>query len=164
MTNLKPFLEMFQAIGIVIGWVLVIGGWVIVRHDNNAREHRHELRNAIDDLIKRIEELETKAYEYYQADANTDASLRQEVEIKRSQNTIESRLKRLKSITGGFQSQDAVTNFRQNLTGGDFETAARQKLPPRDKKLMEISSASSEFIEYLEREYTELYPNKSHRK
>jgi len=152
-------MQTFQALAPIVAWLLVIGGWILVRHDNNARENRHELRSKIDDMIKDIQELEISTHEYYMANADDKTPLAQ-VAIKRKQTSLEKRVNRLKTSSVGFQDLKTISDYRNELTGGDFEQLDRRAKDSSNKKMMEISLAASALIDYLESEYERLYIKK----
>ena len=145
----------------LVTWILIIGGWMFVRRDNNRREDRHELRSMIDSLTEDITSLEQKAIEYYVNDASDETGKekveRLQMEILRDQDVLEFRIKHLKRTTGQFQTLDGPRLFRNAVTGGDFEESIRKKRPYTDAKLGSISLYSKALIEELEAEYVNIY-------
>lgn len=156
----------------LIATTVVMGGWFFVSRDNNKREDRKYLRSTIDSIISDIKSLEQKAYSYYTS-SNEEASKNLiPTEIKRDIDMLDFRLGLLKStysrankwwykrkIFPLFQDLEKRSQYRRNLTGGDFEQANREKCEASNRKLLEISYAAKELISELEAQYATLYPN-----
>ncbi len=149
------FLDDLKAFEPVISWVLIIGGWLFARNDNNKRENRHELRGTIDAITVDIHALEQKAHGYYTTDVDPNTPSLQ-VEIKRDQDALAARIVQLRTKSY-YQDIPKISAFQTALTGGDFEQANRQKRPASDRKMMEISLAAKELSDELEAEYRKMY-------
>jgi hypothetical protein len=143
----------------LVTWGLVVGGWFFVRKDNKEREDRRDLRNSIDSITIEILDLQKCAYDYYCMDQGPNAELL-ELEMKRRQAALEKRVERLKRPDYHFHSVAELSDYAKRVTGGTFELATRQKVPVKDRKLLEISSAANDLIGYLEAEYDALYTHK----
>lgn len=155
----------------VVGWLIVVVGWLRSRKESNEREDRHELRKTIDSITENITALEDKAYEFYATEispAGAEASdeetikhqngvIKLQVDILRQQGVIVSRIQRLRQWNEIFRDQDRLTDFRTALTGGDFETVERRKRRADDPVVQEISWAAKALIDSLEAGYAYIY-------
>ena len=151
--TVPEWFQMLQAVNPVVTWCLVVAGWAVVRHDNNKRENRKELRGKLDVLINDVRLLEEKAHDYYMKDSTHEDIPLLTLDIKRRQQSIEKRLAMLKKTNEGFQGTDESTALAKTVTGGNFEERTRKKIAADNRKLLEISGAALEFIEYLESEF-----------
>jgi hypothetical protein len=152
--------DLLPGLAPIVTWSLVIAGWYWVRHDNNAREDRKELRATINSLNEDIKSLTYKAHAYYLS-SQDDASALLEIEILRDQEDIEARVARLRGPNLGFEREEPLARFRQALTGGDFKSASRIRKETSDRIFADTALAARKLTDYLESEYDKRYPRAS---
>lgn len=149
---------LMQTLGPVIQWVIIIGGWIFVSHDNNSRENRKELRKAVDDLISRAYELQDAAVDYYTAKIEDGPPIA--VKMKRLDKQIMSAIDRAFGKTTMSPILKRLIEVRKATTGGDFETAKRPQRNHDDPLLLEIMVEVDEFVRSIEEAFRERYPGR----
>lgn len=60
----------------VLSWIVALVGWIVVNQQNNRREERKEIRSALSEIYKIVEDLTDKASKYHQTESpsSTDAA------------------------------------------------------------------------------------------
>jgi len=138
----------------IVPWALVIIGWWIINHQNNARESRKERRAAIDRLNSELDSLEGLAIQFHTA-ANFDegrlAALRR-------------RLKRLMAMveaTGMVEVNSGlslcVVRVRQSMTLRNADKTGFSQQRQDGRLLHEISAAVDELRDEVEAAFNEKY-------
>lgn len=147
----------------IIGWSLIVWGWIYNNKKNNLRERRKELRSFIDRIVQQVIELESKAIDYYTKPARSSNKLG--FEIKAAQLSLITKIEKLlKSYEGPFKSKDSLITFIDIVTGGDFESAkrkARKYDNESDTFLLSIAFNSTRLIDSLEDDFCKIVESKS---
>jgi hypothetical protein len=143
-----------------VGWAIILVGWTLAAKDANNREQRKEIRAHLTSLIADVHAIEERGHEYYSTDGSDPNARTLGMRIKLDLSNLAKNLERLrKSKIGGEDSKRAHIAFRQKLTGGNFDSAFREKASVDDefRKKLEISSAATDLIDMLERDFFEKY-------
>lgn len=145
----------------IVTWGLVILGWLHISKQNNKTETRKEIRNAINHISKEILNLNEVCISYLCEVSNTDkskAAIKKEIEIKRSFDIIELKLKSISSIDEEFKdAENLLSKYNDKITGHiKFENRGYNVVLPEDHKdIYELSLALKEFLEFLENKFKE---------
>ncbi len=139
-----------------ISWIIVIVGWLFVRHDNNTREDRKELRSLLDKIAVEIHELTQKANEYYLSNQDGQTPFKT-ADIKRRLWLLENRINLLKKYKTKFDNNQTYADFRSAISGNDFEKSDREALLPSNEIYQNMSLKAKDLIEYLENEFMLFY-------
>ncbi len=135
----------------VIPWLLVVGGWVYTNNTNNKRESRKELRGALDKLQRDIDDLIEITHVYYLSDVNEGKPKESQILIRFSR--LSSGIQHLGEKNKSMSSADLsrkLSFFMDQITGGDFQSAARLILPHDSIKFLEIAAAGMAVQDELE--------------
>lgn len=156
-SDLETIKLVVQGIGYLMGWFLIVAGWIVTSRQSKKRERRQELRSQLDILTTFIEEIEQNALEFYRTDRQNPAGSTKATGlwIVSSLGRLSRVLSRLKK-TYGVNVVTMTVTMRQSITGGDFSSINRLALTDKDKKLHDISNSALELIENLEAEYIRL--------
>lgn len=153
---LKSLAPIAQIVGQTITWLLVIFGWFVVSRSNDRRETRKELRALVDAIRKATIEIETAAHEYFRVEAASSGH--QGMILRRDILRLSGLLTTLKAADPRFDIGQSLMEFRQTITGGDFDSAERKARVPADRLFLEISSAAQTLLENLESAFAQAYP------
>lgn len=144
--------EVWHFVTQVITWLIVIGGWLIVNHQNNGRERRKEVRQAIDKLCLKIEEVERTARAFHQSDYNAEVA----DELKLTINKIIRGIARLEILDLKILSRNAI-HLRKSITLNNFDTSNHIPLNGTQQQLADISDAADNLIGAMESAYIKRY-------
>ncbi len=155
--NLPDWVEWAKALAPVGSWVIVIIGWMIVSKDNNKRELRKEIRAQVTEIGRMVDALVKEAAEYYCKPGSDPTTVTLALQIKRDLKRVSMAAQRLRAINAHFDVGDALTELRQHVSGGGFDSAERPPCAPGDHKHYEIADAAANFTDQLERRFAEVY-------
>lgn len=99
--------------------LFVVAGWRIVSRDNDKRETRKELKAAVNEFTKGIDELEGSVTTYFREinnEATPDDARLAEAKIKRSLERMELQLEVINNIQPGFGCQRELDNLNNVIT------------------------------------------------
>ena len=147
----------------IIGWFLIIVGWLYNNHQSNVRESRKELRASLNNIEQEIHEIQLKALEYYITKVSDSDKLA--FEIKAGQDRLVTKIERLEKLHKGYFKTDSLVDFLDVITGGDFEEKNREirsYSSESDNLLIEISHSADDLINCLEDDFCKIF-NKSSR-
>lgn len=132
----------------IITSIIVIIGWKVVSRGNDRRERRKEVRAAILECTAEIRAIEEKAHSYRLTSVagGRPLELQLKTRLKALGRSID-RLKKFEKIDG---TTEKLTDLRKMVTGGDFESNARQPCATDSQVLHEISEAALALIDALE--------------
>jgi hypothetical protein len=128
--------------GNAISWSLIVVGWVIVNRQNNDRETRKEIRAALLDLYKLLDEIEDDAFAYHTG--TSDPVLARK--IKRSISQIAPRIKLALRNRLECKYSHPLFEFRKSITLTNFETKMFQPKAPNDQFFTDIMDAKQSLI------------------
>lgn len=135
-----------------ITWVIVIIGWLIVNHQNNQRERRKEIRQAIDKIVAKIDDIERSALTFHQTSYNENSARELMLSIEKNNRSIA----RLQVIDIETYNKKVIP-FRRSITLKNFDPSAQVALNGNDPQLASISTAAQNLIDILEDTYAERY-------
>jgi hypothetical protein len=151
--------DLMAIIGPMVTWLVVLIGWTLIAKDNNHREQRKEVRAHLNDVIKDIHACAQKGDEYYRLNGDEAKTRQLAAKIKYDLCNLGKALGRIH--TAKIIGPDALTRFwqyRREITGADFESNARRRLADDDvSRTMQISSAATDLIDQLERDFFARY-------
>ncbi len=148
--------SLLQSFAPAVSWILVIVGWSIVRHDNNRREARKEVKTLVDQAISRSEDICEMARSYFEAPVSAE-SHKQSARIKAGLKTLGTEINTLRETTSSaVDAQKAMISLRKATTGGDFDSAARQAALHTDPIFDEIDEALITFHRKLTESFCRL--------
>ena len=144
-----------QVHGPAIGWAVLFGGWYFLSRDNDRRERRKEVRALLNEIRNSILSVEDQAYEYYNTHAQASQKLARK--IKRDLKHLAGMITTLKNLNPNFDLDNLFNQYRQNLTGHDFESAARTERSPNDALFAEISESAVQLTSAMETMFQKSY-------
>ncbi len=139
--------EFLKVVGPLIGWILVIVGWLRVTSENDRRQERKEVLECIENLEELLEEIQLLASEYYSKEGG-------DAECQSIGSTIKTKLKRVSRLCvqlidydKAFLSlNDCNVSLRKAVTGGEFESKGRLAYLPNHAQRYEIGNAVEELV------------------
>lgn len=147
-----------QVFAPAVGWGIVIIGWIYVARDNDAREQRKEVRALLNEIGKYIMEIEELAYKYYALPASS--SQEEGKRLKRDIKRLASRISTLKNINKEFDLNIELNDYRQVITGRDFDTSHRPERMHNDAIYHEISDSAVKLNNAMENLYAKSYKSR----
>lgn len=135
----------------IITWLLVIGGWIYVNSTNNSRESRKELRAAVDKLQRDVDVLIETAQAYYRCGVQDGKAIEPQILVRFSR--LGSALQHLGDKHSEMKSGDLtrkMSHLMDQVTGDDFQSAARAELTEDSQKLVNIAAAAMDVQNELE--------------
>jgi len=147
-------LDYAPLIGPAIGWLVLIAGWFVVSLGNDKRETRKEMRALLNVIHDTVAKLECQAYLYYQKAHEESREIG--MNIRRDFGRLGDMVATLKKAVS-FDVNAELVAFRQKVTGGDFESAARQSRVPTDYFFPEVSAAALALTGKLEEVFYSKY-------
>jgi len=148
--SLTTFIRWFSA---AIGWLLVIVGWIVVWRGQNWQQHRREVRELIAKIGETSHSVEEKAQRYLTLPGDDKEAATLAVAIKRDFKHLSGQLRRLQLTWPSVSYLDRLIEFRQTVTGGDFETRDRQALDVNSIRAFDASTAADELLGELEQQF-----------
>lgn len=133
--------------GSAVTWGLVILGWVIVNRQNNNRETRKEIRAALFDLYKLLDEIEDEAVKYHTSETPDGILGRR---IKRNLSQLSLRIKLASRGLLKCKTAVLVAAFRRSITWENFETSNFKQKAPEDRFFEVILDAKRSLISVLD--------------
>lgn len=130
--------------------ILVMIGWRVISRDNDRRETRKETRAVINDFVKKVDDLQKDATNYFcfVDKAVADA---QEVQVKRSLERLELVLSYLHRIDERFDAEAEHTALSNLITGHpNFESSSKMSLPVKDPVHLQLALCCSNLIKRIE--------------
>ncbi len=145
--------DIFLVFGQIVTWGIVIFGWWVVQSQIKAREDRREAWELITDFKSAIRDVEVDAIKYWVSE-KTDPG------CKNLAFRIKTKSKELGVFTNIFKLRGKelkvnknIVSFRQAVSGGDFESSARERLDQNNIKLYEISDNANKLIIAIEKSF-----------
>jgi hypothetical protein len=141
----------------VLGWAIIVIGWLYNNNQSNMRENRKELRSSLDNIINEIDDVHKKAIEYYTKSPKDSGELA--FHIKVSQARLISKVERLSKLHEGHFKAMPLVHFMDVITGGDFEEKKRKirkYSDTSDNLLIDISYSADSLIGILESDFCEI--------
>lgn len=138
--------------------VVTIIGWYKVSQGNDRREHRKEIRAAINEIRALVLDIQTRAFDYFQltaaASSNAGTLLKQQLQH------LAGCASSLAHQNPKFDVNESMLKLRQTITGGDFESFMREPRKPSDPLMNEIPLAAQQLLDDFERIFAAEYPGK----
>jgi len=103
-------------------------GWGVVEQFARRREKRTDLRSAVTSLASAVEEVREAAVAFYLLAGNDPQSHSLAATIRSKIAALAEQLNILKEAGLDLDTDDLLKRFRQSVTGGDFDSHARQPL------------------------------------
>lgn len=136
----------------IVTWVIVIIGWLIVNHQNNNRERRKEIRQAIDKIVNRIEEIEQDALRFHQSSFDGGSARKLLLSLDKTGRSIT-----WLRMVGTEEYKKSIVSFRRSITLKNFDPTAHVALGSNDSQLARISAAADNLVNLLENAYAAQY-------
>ena len=139
-----------------VPWIVAAAGWGATHLLSEARERRKEIRVQLDKTIERLAKIEESARSYHcgsSFDLQKSLSLISEI----------SRLERSLARVTRFNLDDftpVIIMHRRAITLKNFDSSSFSSCDQDSEMLMEISAATHDFEEEIERQYRGSYPSK----
>ena len=128
--------------------LLVVIGWLVVNSQHNRRETRKEGRALIDAAKKLVQEIAKNAVAYH-CDGKDDVAF----DIKASLEALEIELERTPHFFKVSPLMYKFVKFSEAVTGGQFESASREKLPVTAPLILDILRSRNVLLSELERQF-----------
>ncbi|WP_298196521.1 hypothetical protein [Novosphingobium sp.] len=112
-----------------VAGAIVVVGWLVAERFSRSREQRADLRSAVAGLAGTIDEVTQAAVAFYRLPGNDAQSMSLAATIKARIATLSDQLAILKTCGLSIDADELLKRFRQSITGGDFESTARNALP-----------------------------------
>lgn len=145
--------DTFLVFGQIVTWVIVIIGWKVVWSQIKVREDRREAWELITNFKSVIRDIEVDAINYW-------TSEKTDLDCKNLAFRIKTKSKGLGVFTNIFKLRGKefkvnknIVSFRKAVSGGDFESSAREKLDQNNIKLYEISDEANKLIIAIENSF-----------
>lgn len=138
--------SLFRIIAQVITWTLIVGGWWIVNKQNNWREKRKETRASLNQLLDKLNQLESQAYQYHQASKPSVVAGR---DLKLALSRINSFVDIQNLLPRG--KRQPLAKLRRAITLDNFDTEHFLTQPDDSEILAGISAAKDQLVDSLER-------------
>lgn len=135
---------------IAVGWSITAIGWYVSSSQANKRERRKEARAEIDACAKLAHELAIKAREYYTKSPEEDSNRALGRQIRFEFMRLTARCQRLERKHPKCDLEGTLGELMDSLTGGDFESSARQPIKFDDLLLEKIDGDVHALIDELE--------------
>jgi hypothetical protein len=148
--------EILKAVSPAVSWALVIAGWFVVSRDHNKREKRKEIRGELQTLHSHIRIIESEAHAYLVAQNDPSNSARA-AKIKRDLKRLSTDLSRICAGDCRRAVSAQLVDFRQAVTGSDFESAARTPCNHDSVRLAEVAAAADELMSGLDNWFCSKY-------
>jgi hypothetical protein len=142
----------FQVLGQIVTWVIVIAGWLVVNRQNNDREMRREIRSRLDTLEKDIRELELVCVQFHTSEYD-DKNAWQIVTTLERLWDHSSRLK----LASDHALEVRIFNVRRAMTLRNFDKSDHAILSMNAEQIGEIAASVNRLINALEKGYADRY-------
>lgn len=139
----------------VLSWLLVIGGWAFVSRSIGRRERQKEIRALLSEIRTLVLQIEEKAHSYLASAALNSGN--QAMVIKRDLKRLGGMVSTLKQLNTKFDLSNELNEFRQIITGRDFESSERKERPYNDAIFLEVSEAAVKLTSAMETMYADSY-------
>lgn len=136
-------------------WVIVVIGWLIVNNQNNNRERRKEIRQAIDKIVKKIEEIEQDALQFHQSAFDDSSARALLLSLDKNSRSIAW----LKIVESEIYKK-SIISFRRSITLNNFDPTTHVALDGNNAQLARISAAAENLVDLLESAYAAQYLRK----
>lgn len=137
---------------------LTMLGWFVVSRQHNQRERRKEVRELVRLVEQRVDDILDQAAEYYSLDGKDPKCPALASKMRFGLSAIGQLLKRLRAAGLEPAANDELIAFRQAVTGGNFETVARQRQDSGGAVLAESSASGFALVSKLEENYFSAFP------
>jgi hypothetical protein len=119
---------MGQIVPAIVAAAMVAVGWFVVEKYARRREKRADLRSAVSSFAAAVAEVREAAFAFYCLPGNDPQATSLAATIRSKIGSLADQLAIMKS--GGLEvdSDELLKRFRQSVTGGDFDSLARQPL------------------------------------
>ena len=139
-----------------IPWVIAALGWGATHVFSEARERRKEVRAQLDKVLERLAEIEESAREFHAGQTFDQKKSRSLLsEISRVERSLD-RIKRFKLD----DFTPVIIAHRRAVTYKNFDSGSFSTCELDSELLADISFATHEFEDEIERQYGRSYPSK----
>ena len=115
-------------------------GWSVVEKHARRREQRADLRSAVLSLADAVSEIRAASLAFYGLPGNDPQSNSLAATIKSKIGSLSDQLLLLKTAGLEIDADELLKRFRQSVTGGDFDSQARQPLPKDSTAFVRMSA------------------------
>lgn len=123
----KP-LDLAAFIPAIVAGFIVIAGWIVVEKFARRRERRTDLRGAVSDFAKAVDEVVAASTTFYQLAGNDPQAQSLAATIRIKVGSLSSHLILLRESGLNLETDELLKRFRQSVTGGAFDEVSRQPL------------------------------------
>jgi hypothetical protein len=131
---------------------IVIVGWRVAEYYARRRETRNDLRAAVASFSEAIDEVRQAAVTFYGLAGNQPQAVSLSTAIKSKIAALSTHLAVLKDAGLNIDTVELLKRFRQSVTGGDFDSLARQALQPNSQALIKMASDGQELTRAVQTE------------
>jgi hypothetical protein len=138
--------------------VLTIIGWLVVSRQNDKRERRKEIRELIKQIEQRVDTIIGATTQYYSLHGKDSKCAELSTKIRHNISALDPLRKRIELAGLRCKIVTEILAFKQKVTGGQFESVDRKKLPVNDPYLSEVATAGFELVDKFEKSYFSTFP------
>lgn len=135
--------------------VLVIVGWAVISRSMSRRERQKDIRTLLSEIRILVLQIEEEAHDYHASAALN--SEKKAMVIKRDLKRLGCIVSTLKQLNAKFDLGTELNEFRQIITGRDFESKERKERSYNDAIFVEISEAAVKLTSSMETMYARSY-------
>ena len=122
-----------------VAGIIVILGWLVVERFARRRETRNDLRTAVSSFSDAVEEVNVAAVTFYKLAGNSPQAMSLAATIRSKIGSLADHIAILRDAGLKLDADELLKRFRQAVTGGDFESLARQSLPDGSQAFVKIA-------------------------
>jgi hypothetical protein len=149
----------FTVVGTIISYLLIIGGWLFVRHDNNLRERRKELRAQLDTASKDVDAIVELSKAFYSVHGRDNSAALKREQILSSLKVLGTRTQVVTQAYPSFTVSTQLIGFRKSITGAltGFDDPDRNSAAEGGQICIDIFRAAALLKVVLELQYQKIF-------
>jgi len=119
---------------------MVAIGWYVVEKYARQREKRSDLRSAVLSFADAVGEVREAAFVFYRLHGNDPQATRLAATIRSKVSSLSDQLAIMKAAGLEIESDELLKRFRQSVTGGEFDSSARQPLAENSSAFLKMNA------------------------
>jgi hypothetical protein len=147
------WIDIFLIFGQIVTWGIVIIGWKVIWSQIKVREDRREAWELITNFKSIIKSIEVDAINYWISEQSDPGCKKLAFQIKTKSKELGVFTNIFKLRGKDFKLNKNIVSFRKAVSGGEFESNAREKLDQNNIKLYEISANANKLIIAIEKSF-----------
>ncbi len=140
--------------------IVTIFGWWLVSRQNDRRERRKEVRELVGKAEQRVDMALGLATEFYALSGKDPRCAELAAKIRYNLGTLDPLRQRLDANGLKCEALSEIIALKQSLTGGEFESLGREKLPQNSHLLVDAAATGFALIDKFEQAYLQAFPVK----